>query len=87
METFFNWSLSFFIFLILDYFFSKFYKKVFTYEHVGITILGAILFYFVLGFLSPDAEIEKFVRLVLTNLLAEIVLYYVVIKYKLIKER
>lgn len=87
METLFFWSLSFFIFLILDYFFSKFYKKVFTYEHVGITILGAILFYFVLEFLYPDTETEFFIRAVSTNLLAEIVLYYVVIKYKLIKER
>lgn len=74
------------VFLVLDYFFSKLYKIAFTLHHVIITLIGSLLFAILLWFIS-EKFIEDFVRLTSMSLLAEIILYFVVIKYKLLEER
>lgn len=77
---------TFVIFFILDYCFSKQYKNVFTWFHVFVTIGTALLFGFVLYSLYRETWIEDLIRFISMNLLAEIALYFVVIKYKLLKQ-
>lgn len=78
---------TFVLFLILDYCFAKQYKIVCTWLHVFVTIGTALLFGLILEFLYKKTWIEDLTRFISMGLLAEIVLYFVVIKYKLLKER
>ena len=76
-----------FVFLfILDYFISKQYKNVFTWHHVLVIITTIPLFAIVFWVLYDETWIEDLIRVTLMGLLAEIVLYFIVIKYKLLKQ-
>lgn len=81
-----QYLVSFFLLLIADYTLTKIYKSVFTWQHVMVTLFGSCFLAILLWYTSPERFIDSFVRLTSMGLLAEITLYFVVIKYKLLKQ-
>ena len=79
-----DYVISLVMLFILDYFVSKQYKIVFTNIHVFVTITAIPLIGITFWFLYNETWVEDLIRVTLMGLLAEIALYFVVIKYKLL---
>lgn len=77
---------SFIALSLLDYFIAKSYKKVGTVIYVGSTIITIIVMWFLFQYLFPDTYKEDVVRLSSMGLFSEIILYFAICKYNILKE-
>lgn len=79
-----DYVIPFVMLFILDYFVSKQYKIVFTSRHVFVTITAIPLIGITFWFLYNETWMEDLTTVTLMGLLAEIALYFVVFKFKLL---
>lgn len=73
------------ILIVIDYFFFENYKHTFTLKGVFSTA-ASILTFVVISLLFPDfLTKEQVVRLGIVNIITDILLYFVIVKWKVIK--